>query len=1133
MRHLRLVLCLAMLSLLAGSAVYAAPVPAAARPQPAILLLNDSGDLPYWAVPTKLHQDYGFSIGVCGFQALTWDVLKQYNAVIVFDMSRLLESTRDVNAVEISPEGFQRISDLLYRFAQEGGGLYLYGVSFTHMGQGWAGWTLNKFLQPLGAQALFESLRDEPREQLQPEGQKVLYARADQIVAHPATAGVKNWWYPVGPFSYGPWTRALVLDKNWTPLIRTSPGFKSTPVDDRSWGGMPLAAATSGVTEPTAVVYAARSYGSGRVIFNGSESTISFFGYGYSPYADRAWGRVGMEAGLNGIKSDGWPLLVSSLKWLVEPSVKAGNLGGYVEPPPPPFKPDVAAPIKWEVPAPIGGVAPYKPGVIGAMPAVGGGSGTVAEYVTAAQAKGLSWLVCVGDFAKMDKPAWDLLVADCKAACTAEFVVVPALLTHDDQNNSFLQCSAASWPLPERLSKKDPKRVQDHLGYWMNDGNFPCRIVFNFSAGQYPAWLHSGYDTFAVRTYQDGKLIDEAVDGFLQNQEQGDRSRIVSINLLSSPAQLANVTELTYIMAGNAQQMQDTFCKPQFSGDGISYVSSGPQIVNSYISNVSRGTFGQYYVPGTERWRASLKITSPVPLKSITFYDSTRVFRRYALTGTNAEVNVEGLHDMRHVLCAVIEDEQGRKAMTGSSEIQDQLMAQYFCSDRCNIMSGQSSIRQPDGHVLTVPASSMLYKAGRLYYGAVALAEGLPGMDGSGGATEFSVNPNMYMEADNAEQTESRLPLHRIMRPWEAADGLVFDTPILKRSAATGWVDIFGHNPYVDLAEPKIAADLTQWHFYKAPLYPATVMAELSETVLDPAGVQLKTGWNGFSQQWTGSWSGTLFQYMILRVDGTHEQGPSADEKVQGWRGTLNPGDAIIFPTASEGMYVLEGRVDAVIESVPSKKWFRLYLGRFDTPKLAAGDKTTARVLNVKFRGAPSDDPIGEFSKFRDLYGIAGQPPAYSVTSTQGKPLSGRYLLQLQADKGGWAGTLGQAALPQRLPVAVTGVNPQWTVAKLDLTAREWFPLGVWKDTTYTTVDLKTGPQKLYVGNVVTCNQPEMWLTLLPANADGKTYVEAHNPTAGELTVQVTVPVASFLAAQQTVSATVPAGASVRLELKP
>ena len=159
---------------------------------------------------------------------------------------------------------------------------------------------------------------------------------------------------------------------------------------------------------------------------------------------------------------------------------------------------------------------------------------------------------------------------------------------------------AESWPEAKRLSKKDAQRVQDHLGYWMSDCNFPCRVVCLFSQGQYPTWLQSGYDSFAVRTYRDGKLVDEAVDGFLQNQEQGDRSRIVVLNLLSSPEKLTAVKEYTYIMAGTAAAMEETFTRPQFSGGADQLCLRGPQIRNWYVSNATRDTYGEFYRPGTD-----------------------------------------------------------------------------------------------------------------------------------------------------------------------------------------------------------------------------------------------------------------------------------------------------------------------------------------------------------------------------------------------------------------------------------------------------------------------------------------------------------------------------------------------------
>ncbi len=1090
---------------------------AADKPVPAVLLLGQGAD---WPVCTKITEDTGINVGALGFGELTWEKLSKFNAVIIFDMSRLNPDTRDVNHVQISTEGFKRVSELLTRFVNEGGGLYVYGVSFTHMGQDWSSNTLNKFLEPFNAKIAFEMLNDVPREARQEGGQGVLYAQAATIATHPATSGVKNWWYAAGPFSYGPWTRALKLGSEWTPLIRTSDQFKSTPV--KEWC-VPLAGENSIITDKTAVIYAVRTLGKGRIVLSGGESTISFFGYNYSPHADRMWGRISMEAGLKGVKSDGLKLFESSLVWLTEPGLQSGVLGGYTPPPKKTFSPKIAAPLMWSPPVPNSGEIKYYKGVFCGVPALGGGSGTVAEWVAAAKALGLGYLVLAGDLAKMDKPAWDKMVEECKSATTAEFVVTPALITKDDQDNSFLQCGNKAWPKNERLSKKDPKRVQDHLGYWMSDANFPLRAPFLFSKGQYPTWLHSGYDTFAVRTYEGDKLVEDQLPGFLQNQEQGDRSRIITITRLTKPSELEAVKEFTYVTNRD-------FVSGQFHGGSISYVSNGPRVLSWAITNPGRNTFGEYYVPGTERWRANLRVTSDKPLKSVTIYDSTGVFRRFAVSGTTCNLNFDGLHDTRHVLTAVIEDEAGGCAVTGALEIQDSLLIQTFCSDRCNIMGGMSTIRSDDGKEEGVQATSMLYKAGRLSVGTVSQGESLPGIDGSGGGTAFFWAPNFFMTATDAGKSEERATLHKINRPYESAECIIFDTPILKRSPAPD-SDIFGHNPYVNLADPKVEASLVQYHFYRKPLYPSPVMGEFSMTVTDPDGVQLKQGWNGFSQRYAGMW-GNIKRYAIIRADGKREEGPSADEKTgTNWRGVLKPGDSVYFPDLGEGMYLLEGDLSLVLECTPSKKWFRMYCGRFDTPQLLKGSRSFVRFVNFMLENK-GETTFAEWEHLKDLYGIAGGKPAYAVTVTQGTITSTRYLLELAAEKYGFAGKIGKSELPQSLPVKVTGLNAKWTAARVDLAQKQWFPLGVWDGAAYMALDPALGEQNLFIGNLVTADNPDVFLTLLPANADGKTYVEVHNPTAKEVTSKINVPVATFLADKQEQTVTVPAGVSVNVELK-
>lgn len=1338
--------------------------------RPAVLCLGGHGS--HWPILKKLAEDEGFVFGAIDFGRLTWDTLRQFNAVIVFDMSRLNPDGKQDNSVEISPPGFQRVSDLLDRFVQEGGGLYIYGVSFTHMGQGWALETLDQFLKRFDAKVLFELLRDVPRESRQPDGQKVLYARADRIEPHPVTQGVSNLWYAAGQFSYGPWTRPLGLGQGWVPLMRTSEGFSSVPLEKPLEHSVPVSNGVSAVKGKTAVIYAARDTGKGRLVLNGGESTISFYGYAYSPFADKAWGRIGMEAGLNGIPSDGRKLLVNSLRWLVEPSMKSGALGGYVPPAPKPFEPRVMQPVPWAEPGPIGGGSRYMKGVFGVVPASGGGSGTVAEYAAAAKAMGLDYIVVAGDFAKMKATGWKPLLAECAAASTTNFAAIPAMITMDEQDNRFLQCGRQAWPKKARLSTNDATRVQEHLGYWMIDGNFPCRAPFWFSKGQYPAWLHSGYDTFAVRTYMDGDLVDDCLEGFLTNQEQGDRSRLIVVDLVTSPANLGRVREFTFLRAGDPQQVADSLIKGQFSGGAISYVSSGPVIRNWYLSNGTRNTAGEFYVPGTERWRLSLSVTSAVPLKAVTIYDSTNVFRRLAVTGTVCDVHVDGVHDMRHVLAAVVEDVNGGKAMTGALETQDALMYQYFCSDRCNIMSGQSTVRHEDGSEETLPATSMLYKSGRLYFGTVVRAEGLPGIDGSGGGSIFgpSARFSVLAEGDGGEERDG---LHRILRPYESGDVIVFDTPILKRRAVPGG-EIFGHAPYVSLAEPRVEARLVQYHFYRKPPYPAPMIADVSVTVTNAGGLQLKPGWMDMSVRFFQSW-GTIRDYAVLRGDDTMQRGPAIDEtifprwtadglngkpavrfngsawmttpqnlalpashtlvavarddvgpydngmflwfenddgtpvtgddvagpafgtgrrgqafrirnypgmldvpqapsnahvfavvaepgtvrgyvdgrevgvlsngwtgafsngralgrfvvgmhgggggqglkgnlaeilvynralataevaKVSGvlaakyglkmsaesaggggskgsalpaegrilwlaadrvanlksgdlirawadqsglghdaaqtnvvlkdtqWKGTLKPGDGILFPAIGEGFFVLGGDLGVVLQCDPAHGWYRLYAGRFDRPHVKAGQTLGARVMCLKMK-EKGDAAVPAWERLRSIYGIVGKP-AYSVQMEQGKVRSTRYLLELEAEAWGVRAAISRCELPQRLPIQVSGLNPKWTAAKVDMVRREWYPLGVWHGSALTSIDAKQGDHRLYIGNMVTADSPDVFVVLLPGNPGGKAQVEVHNPTGREIKTAVKVPLDTFVARAQKMDFVVPAMSSVR-----
>ena len=1123
---------IAALGLAADAPPPAAPAPVPAKPLPAVLCVVADGNMAYTCLPALLRKEHGLSLTGAGREKLVdWEKLKQFNAVMLFDFGRLDPDAGDALTWDkIGPKGFDRMSETLLRYVREGGGLYLYSSSFTHCGDKQSSETMNRFLKQLDAEALFADLHDPEREKIQPDGAKLTYALADRIAAHPATAGVKDYWYPVGIFGYGILGRALVLGPNWQALIESSEKMVVNPVGAREgWYPDPKLGTPLKLKAARAAIYAGRALGHGRVILDSGIPTISFFGYGASEFADQHWGRVSMERGLDGKPSQGLELLASSLRWLTEPSVKAGNFGGFVQPPRPP--PDKAKPMTWKPSLPTDFPKyPYRKGVLAALPAVGGGgTGTVAEYAQAAVAKELEFLVCAAEFEKIERPAWDSLVADCKAASTPKLAVVPALITRDPSGNYFLQTGYKSWPVAEEMDKKQPKRISDHLRYWFESGP-PLRMPFNFNQGTYPTWLFSAYDTFAVRTYDGGKVTDDQFPGFLQNQDHGDQSRIAVCSLLRSPAELAQVNEFTYLWANDPAKVATVLTDHQWADPN--FISTGPR-VRCWISvGAARALYGDPYVPGTERWRLMLSAESAVPLKRVTFYDHGQVVRRLALSGTSCTVAWDGLHDVRHTITAVVEDEQGGRAITNTFQNTDYNFRQYFCGDRCNIMGGWSALRNAEGYTEGQPASSQLYKRGRLHFSATVPNAGLPGVDGSGSTIECAMYPDFKLTVEG-EGGEARQPVHQILRPYENADLIVFDTPIRKRNTDPDH-ESFGHGPYIPLAEPNVGARLVQYHFYRNPILMSPVLADLSMTITRPEGATLKKGWMDFSALYTASWSQKVRSYVIVRADGTRETGPAADEKSgTDWKGTLHPGDGVVYPEIGEAVFLVEGDgLGVAINILPSKKWFRMWTGRFDTGPVSAGFEFKNRVLALKVGdGMSTNQVIAGALRFRDGFGLTGKTPGYAVTAEQGKVLDSKYILNLDAKDFGFTGAIAKADLPQRLPVKVNGLNGKWTVAKVDLERSQWFPLGTWNGTAYTTVDTREGDHRLYIGNVLTTDNPDLILTLLPANADGTTVADVHNPTEQSVTATVRVPVTSFLAKAQAQTVTVPPLASVTLVL--
>ena len=191
-----------------------------------------------------------------------------------------------------------------------------------------------------------------------------------------------------------------------------------------------------------------------------------------------------------------------------------------------------------------------------------------------------------------------------------------------------------------------------------------------------------------------------------------------------------------------------------------------------------------------------------------------------------------------------------------------------------------------------------------------------------------------------------------------------------------------------------------------------------------------------------------------------------------------------------------------------------LKIERFDTPKLNKGDGFRQRLAMVKIDNDPAN-PIGAWRKYADQFGLSGKPPAYRITATQGKVVAQSLPVEIEADQNGFAGTFHHAVLPQRLFVAVKGLNPNWTAGMIDAARKLWIPLGVWNSATYTTIDTNDEDRNVYIGNLVKADNPDLLLRLLPNEEGGETVLDVHNPTPQKIVAEVSVLCAEFLAKAQ------------------
>jgi hypothetical protein len=661
------------------------------------------------------------------------------------------------------------------------------------------------------------------------------------------------------------------------------------------------------------------------------------------------------------------------------------------------------------------------------------------------------------------------------------------------------------------------------------------------------------------------------------------------VTLITDVSQLAAVPEYTAIL--NVSSTADLLrAFNSMGGGGEICAPGGPHLDSPVGLNLWRQTYGlPIDAPGTERFVISTPMWSEAGLQSLSVYDGTKLLRRYALSGTSAMLNIPLLHDKARLLSFVLQDVNGKQTLCGYGAISDALMVPYMCGDRTNTMGAGSTLQDPPGSAFQQGSCYGNIEIGdETAFSNVGPTRTTAICDG--GPTEgiaFGGASVYFLQTTANGDDEPRAPVHNLLYPYNSADVLVIDQPILERVAGATLnqtlnnvtdkaqqlkpFDAWNLVPRVPVAAPNIKADMTISSFYRSPLLPSPMMIDLTVTnpksdtltaAIPAAGGDTHTL---FSQLWTTSLVRVPSPNCVIGfANGTQTSVASGGQR---WSGTLHPGDFVLFPEIGEGFYVLQGTIDALVYDYGKEaagEYYFITLGRLDTPTLPANTTKAVRLLQLKTDPGDGKNVVADWQNFRSAYGLGGTAsPAYRDADfrvSRGTVVDTNYVLEVAADRNyGFAAQIPKTdMLKQRLPIKIDGLNPNWTAARLDLENNAWFPIPVATDAAghtyaYTTIDTKgvwvnaqgpacykPGGNNVFLGNVVTSNHPEVVLTLFPAtgNADGNLFVDVYNPTSApltEVTVTVNVPAGTTYPAppQTTAPLTVPALSTIRVGLNP
>ena len=1061
----------------------------------------------------------------------TLEYMKEFKVVAV-----VAEQAWD-RAADQPPAGFRDFCARLWQYHQAGGGVLLMPAGSSYCTD-YCEKTANVLLQPYGLQALTEIILDPDHTyRALPPLFRWDYFWTTDLTPHPVTAGVQRLFLPVYGDHEGEGVLPLVFGPGWQVLARALPSAHSAPVSPealtgsgREQGDMGWLLDQVGTYKSAPPLLAVRDA-------EGPAGRLAVLpvwpAFTVSNWHNPTLGDVAMARGDGQNGSDLAQLLLNTYRWLGE-TPGAQGLGGFTYSPPP--LPDMS-PVNWDnrpFPAP----GQVLRGLIGAHSRLSDGAASVSDYLVAARRLGLAFVVFTEPLEKMDAAKFAQLQAQCAAASTADCAAFPGLEYEDVNGYHYADFVTTDFPDAKLITADgkliSPTDYQDNT--WHAHGT-----IMGAHLPLHPWYFHH-VTSFAVMTYEAGRLVDDALPGFLDlsaNNQNMIPFSLTRVHSVPEMEQAVRDAHLVGFLGSSPAEFRDEYVKNALAErfPQRTFLTSGP-----LLEVWECDQFFSPFRPLGNQTRIRLAASSAVGLREVRLVDARtgRDYRRFALAGEKSwQVTVDESGAKQPYLVPIITDQRGCTAIGPVLFAYQDGNRAWIMGDRYMAMNHLTDWDLEHKYLVQYGGPAPGYHKGILVAGmgpnnplgdsmAVAMIDGgfkypgvfemIPGLNTTAGAEpkSYAYRYDLQLASHDLIVTDY-LGLTKNPDDSKPPSYVPFDQPP-RRQIPT------------ELADYKVRY-FTFRPDYRGQFYVSqvTVEARLKKDVTLQGPYCF---WLGQMRKNQGGVEGEYDLCFLRDSSGqAREFHPKSSEEMSA-AGVLNVGDYVAHANYVGGTPAVMALTDGLHYTAGGKGtglWCTVYLGE-PGQTLKAG--TTLRATYLAFCKSFDHQTSPDWlESFRRDFGLAGAPPAYSIALTRGTLLSSAYTLDLQAAGGGAEVRLGQAALPCRLPVAVHGLNPNLPAGIYEMTRDLLRALPIFEGAAYATVDLRPGPAALYVGNLLLCDQPEIFASLVPT-ATGY-LLEVHNPTTGKVTTTLrAAPGFTPLAGWQRQFTLAP-GTSERLSLPP